>query len=122
MIKLWKPLSYTSKFSIIAFLLAAILGLLSMGLLGFALYYCVFFLFNNYPNINDWTGDWVWPAVIVAGTAWSLGFVFAGIAWHFLHKKIKTILLLRIIYIAILWLWAATIWHLIITTNLNVAR
>jgi len=53
-------LSYTTKFSIIAFFIILGLGLMSMGLLGALLYYPVSFLFTSYPDLNDWHGDWVW--------------------------------------------------------------
>jgi len=119
MIERWKSLSYTTKFSILAFFITATLGLLSMGLLGFVLYYLVSFLFSAYPDLNDWTGDWVWPAIIGAGMAWSFGFIFGGIAWHFLQKITNSKLVLRIVYIAILWLWAALLWQLIINSNVE---
>jgi hypothetical protein len=96
-----------------------IFGTYSYGFLGFGLYSTVSFLFTSYPDINDRHGDWVWPATIGAGMAWSIGFIFGGIAWHHLHKKAGSILLLRIIYILILWLWAGFIWYLIICSNLK---
>jgi hypothetical protein len=119
MIQFWKSLTYTTKFSAIAFIVIGALGLLSMGLLGAVLYYPVSFLFNSYPTLNDWHGDWVWPAIIVAGMAWSFGFVFGGIAWHFLRKKISSIALLRFTYIGIMWLWDAIIWFVIISSNVE---
>ena len=118
MLDFWKSLTYTTKFSAIAFVISAALGLLSMGLLGAILYYPVSFFFKSYPTLNDWSGDWVWPATIVVGMAWSLGFVYGGIMWKYLFKTISSILLLRIIYAIILWLWAAFLWYLMITNNL----
>ena len=118
MVKFWKQLAYTSKFSIIAFVVSATLGLLSMGVLGGLLYYAVSFLFNSYPSLNDWTGDWVWPTVITVGMLWSLGFLFAGYIWHALRESIKSLLALRIIYILTLWLWAAILWFVMISKHL----
>jgi len=117
--KRWKSLTYTTKFSAIAFIICGVLGLLSMGALGAVLYYPVSFLFDNYPTLNEWRGDWVWPVMIGVGMAWSLGFIFAGIIWHILHKKIQSLILLRVIYIFILWLWAASLWFIIIKNNLE---
>ncbi len=53
MLKLWKSLTYTTKFSVIAFFVTVALGLFSFELLGPGLYYLVSFLFNSYPTMND---------------------------------------------------------------------
>lgn len=119
LIKFWKSLTYTTKFSTVAFFVTAALGLLSMGALGGGLYYLVSFLFNDYPDINDWRGDWVWPTMISVGMLWSLGFVFGGITWYFLSKKIKSIVILRISYLLVLWLWIAFLWDVFITANIS---
>jgi len=119
MLKKWKSLAYTTKFSISAFLLTSVLGLFSMGLLGMLLYYLVSFLFSAYPGSNDWRGDWVWGATIAVGMLWSFGFLFGGLSWHYLRKLINSVLLLRIFYGAILWLWAAVLWYIVISKNLN---
>lgn len=119
MLKFWKSLTYTTKFSSIAFITTLALGLISMGALGAVLYYPVSFLFPSYPSFNDWHGDWVWPAMIMVGMIWSIGFILAGITWHYLYKLIRSKLILRIIYIIILWLWAALLWYVIIKNNLE---
>ena len=90
-----------------------------MGFLGTILYYPVSFLFKSYPSINDWRGDWVWPVVIGVGMAWSVGIIFGGIAWHYLYKIIPSVITLRIIYIFILWLWAAILYYIMIKNNLK---
>ena len=115
MIDFWKALSGNAKFSIIAFFLAAALGLLSMGALGALLYYPACFLLKNYPPFNSWTGDWVWPAMIGVGMAWSLGFLFGGIASYYLSKIIASKVLLYICYAMILWLWAALLWYMVLS-------
>ena len=119
MIEFWNSLAYTTKFSAIASVVTCALGLLSMGMLGLGLYYPVSFLFRSYPTLNDWRGDWVWPAIIVVGMAWSLGFVFGGIAWHYLSQGVQSIVLLRLIYVLILWLWAAILWYFVIKANVE---
>ncbi len=117
MIEFWKSLTYTTKFSTITFIITAALGLLSMGFLGLGLYYLVSFLFPSYPNIDDWHGDWVWPVIIVVGMLWSVGFVLGGISWHYLSKSISSVAILRVIYIIVLWLWAAFLWYCVLKAN-----
>jgi len=117
MLKFWKSLSYTTKFSIIAFMITAALGFGSMGFLGLGLYYPVAFLFSSYRDIDNWHGDWIWPTIIIVGMLWSLGFIIAGVAWHYLIKKIGSLLVLRVIYILVLWLWAAFLWYWPIAQN-----
>jgi len=114
---LWNTLTYNIKFSAIAFVLSVVFGLFSMGFLGLGLYYTVFFLFRSYPPLSEWHGDWVWPALILVGMMWSLGFVIAGIAWHYLSNSIQSTLLLKIIYGIILWIWAAFLWYLALKMN-----
>lgn len=119
MIEFWSQLTYTTKFSAIAFITTAILGLFSIGALGAGLYYPVSFLFKSYPTLNDWRGDWVWPVMIGAGMLWSFGFVFGGLAWHFFYEQIHSVVLLRIMYVLILWIWAALIWYMLIKVNVK---
>ncbi|PXX27757.1 hypothetical protein C7972_106107 [Arenibacter sp. ARW7G5Y1] len=106
----WKNWSFNIKFSLIAFFITAILGLVSMGALGGLLYYPVSFLFASYPSLDDWSGDWVWPSVIMVGMLWSFGFVFAALAWYYIQKITQSKMLLIIAYLLILWLWAALLW------------
>ena len=119
MLKFWKSLTFTTKFSAIAFIVTLPLGLFSMGILGALLYYLVSFLFSNYPTLNDWHGDWVWPTTIAAGMAWAFGFIFAGITWHYLNKITNSKTLLRIVYSIVLWFWAAIVWYFMIINNLE---
>ena len=118
MIEFMKSIWSNDRFSVIAFFVTAVLGLISMGLLGGLLYYPVSFLFRNYPTLNDWRGDWVWPATISVGMFWSLGFVFGGIATHYLGKVIESKILLYGIYAFILWAWAAIMWYLVLKNNM----
>ena len=114
MIEFWKSLSGNVRFSIIAFFSSGALGLLSMGLLGALLYYPVSFVLRKFPTLNDWTGDWVWPAVIGVGMFWSLGFLFGGVVWHFLAKITTSRITLCGAYLFVLWLWAAVIWYIVL--------
>lgn len=115
MIDFWKSLSGNAKFSIIAFFSVATLGLLSMGALGALLYYPICFLLKNYPPFNSWNGDWVWPAMISVGMAWSFGFVIGGITIHYLSKIITSKILLHVCYAIILWLWAYVLWAFVLS-------
>jgi hypothetical protein len=117
MIEFWTNLAYTTKFSVIGFVVSLVLGLLSMGALGGVLYYPVSFLFRAYPTLNEWTGDWVWPAVIGVGMAWSFGFLMAGTAWYYLDGHISSVIVLRVVYGLILWGWAALLWYIVIKNN-----
>lgn len=119
MLNYLKKLSYTTKFSIIAFIVTLAIGLLSMGALGAVLYYSVSFMFSCYPSFNDWHGDWVWNAMILSGMLWSVGFLFSGLAWHFLKSKISSKIILSILYAFILWLWAYLIWFVLIINYLQ---
>jgi hypothetical protein len=118
MIDFCKSVWVNDRFSVIAFFVTAILGLFSMGLLGGLLYYPVSFLFRRYPSLNEWHGDWVWPAIIAVGMFWSLGFVFGGIATHYIGKLTESKFILYGAYLFILWGWAALLWYLVIKSNM----
>lgn len=119
MFKFWKSFSWTTKFSIITFFIVIILGLLSMGVLGFLLYYAVSFLFKNYPSINSWHGDWFWPATISVGMFWAFGYIFAGLVTHYLKRITSNNIVICFVYLFILWLWSAFLWFLVINSNKN---
>jgi hypothetical protein len=118
MIKFWKSLSYATRFSAIAFIITACLGIMSMGFLGLGLYFLVSFLFSSYFSLDDLHGDAVWPAIIAVGVFWSLGFLIAGYIWHLTHKIITSVTVLRFIYILVVWLWAAFLWAIILRSIL----
>jgi len=112
----WKSLSYNTRFSILGFLAAAILGLFSMGALGGGLYYTLLpGLRNSFPPFDTWRGDWVWPAMIGSGMLWSAGFIFAGFANHYFSKINPPKFLLVLVYALILWLWINAVWFLILS-------
>ena len=101
----------TMKWSFVAFVATAVLGLVGMGLLGFALYYPVApVLALRFPPHATWHGDWVWPTVIVVGMAWSLGFIFAGALNLALEARDASQWLRTLAYITVLWLWALLLW------------
>lgn len=105
------------KWSLIAFAVALVLDFLSMGVLGAALYYaCYPLLAPFYGNPSNWDGDWVWPAIILAGMLWSVSFLAAG--WLNLNLTPHASALLRgIVYVVVLWLSAVLIWVFILVTS-----
>jgi hypothetical protein len=113
----WKSLSSNAKFSIFAFFVVAILGLLSMGLLGALLYYPVSFLFTGFPAFSTWHGDWVWPSTIIVGMVWSFGFIGGGFSYYYTTKKGVSKVVSYFIYALVLWLWAAFLWYSIISNQ-----
>jgi hypothetical protein len=109
------------KRSILAFVCALILGLFSMGVLGLALYYPVYpLLAPFFGDPNDWpSGDWVWPAIVGAGMAWSFSFLAAGLLNRRLENAGWQARYRKAIYVAVLWLGAALIWLIILSANIS---
>ncbi|WP_157094212.1 hypothetical protein [Brucella pseudogrignonensis] len=111
------------KWSAVGFAVALVLGLLSMGLLGAALYYaCYPVLAPFYGNPNsDWSGDWVWSAMIWAGMLWSISFLVAG--WLNLQLVPHLPRLPRAIaYLAVLWLGALAVWYAVLAASYEPAK
>ena len=106
------------KWSLVAFVVTLILGFLSMGALGAALYYaCYPLLAPFYGNLNDWRGDWVWPAAIWAGMLWSVGFLAAGMLNLQLEGQGISAPVRAGAYAAVLWVGALVIWGLLLLTQ-----
>ena len=106
------------KSSIIAGFAVAALGLFSMGMLGFGLYYaCYPLLAPLYGNLNDWQGDDVWPATIWAGMLWAICFPVAGLADLTLKRAGKSSALRVLSWLAILWLGAGLAWLYVASTS-----
>lgn len=103
------------KGSVIAGVAVAVLGLLSMGLLGLALYYL------TYPahylllgHIDGWEGtDLFWPTIIWTGMLWSACFPAAGVIDGRLQRAGAGTVPRVLAYLAVLWLGAALIWILV---------
>lgn len=112
----------TIKRSVIAGIVAAILGLLSMGALGGGLYYVVYPLLRPFfGNPDGWHGDWVWPTMILAGILWSLSFPVAGYLNHRLVLRHYAPGLRRAVYVLVLWLGAAVCWVLVLAGPLRIS-
>lgn len=109
---IWKSWSSMTKFSVIAFAVSELLSFLSLGALGYLVYYAVAPLLPE--SIDTLHGDSVWPSVILAGMFWSAGFLLAGLALHFLKTRIVQKGMRILLYAWILWLWDYLIWFSII--------
>ncbi len=106
------------KYSALATLAAAALGLLGMGVMGLGLYYATSFAMpSTYPNLNTAKGDWIWPALIVIGILWSIAFLAAGGLNRYLASKGLQVGWRRIIYAEVLWLWALVLWAVTLSAN-----
>ncbi|MGE4323165.1 MAG: hypothetical protein AB7E60_09075 [Sphingobium sp.] len=105
------------KKSVIAGIVVAILGLLSMGALGGVLAYCVWpVVYPLAGNPDDWRGDDVWPAMIASGLLWGASFPAAGLVNRRLERRGWTGAVRRLIYLLILWCGAALIWTFMLST------
>ncbi len=106
------------KWSLGAFAVTLILGFLSMGALGAALYYlCYPILAPFYGNLNNWSGDWVWSATIWAGVLWSVSFLAAGALNLQLEGQGISAAWRGGAYLAVLWVGALAIWGLLLMTQ-----
>ena len=104
------------KWSAFGFAATLLLGFVSMGLLGLALYYPVAPVLRlRFAARDAWLGDWVWPAVIGVGMGWSVGFLIAGVVNHFLVKQGWRASLRGLTYLGLLWLWDLVVWTLTLT-------
>jgi hypothetical protein len=98
--------------SLVRAAIALVLGFLSMGALGAALHVLVSpTLPAPYRRVNDLTGDWVWPAMITVGMAWSVGFLVAGALDRVLATHDRPRALRLAAYLTVLWSWAAILWN-----------
>ena len=108
------------KGSLIAFAVALVLGLLSMGLSGIGLYYLNWPIFRYwFPPIDQLSGDWVWPAMISVGMIWSVGFLIAGLIDHWLLNDQASALVRDVAYIFVLWFWAFILWFIVLKVQVR---
>lgn len=104
--------------SVIAFVIAGLLGFVGMGVVGALLYYPVApALPSRYPSFDAWRGDWVWPVIIVVGTLWSFGFLIAGALNQALIRAHRSPWQRRLVYLLVLWLWAWLLWLIMLASN-----
>lgn len=101
----------------------ALTGLLSMGLLGGLLYYAAYpVLAPLYGDIDDWSGDDVWPATIMAGMLWALAVPVAAMLSRRLADRGVRRALRWTGALAAMWIGAAIAWMLVLTmTDVRIA-
>ena len=109
---MWYTFSKATKVSIIGFITTGMLGLFSMGALGYGLYYTVLPVLGD--RIDELHGDATWPSLILAGMVWSIAFLMAGGIFAVLSKRKFPSFVLYLSYVVVLWLWALVVWYAII--------
>jgi hypothetical protein len=112
---MWKKLSGNAKFSIVAFALTLALGVLSMGAYGYGLYFLVAPFLEK--DIDSLRGDTTWPTILMVGALSSLGFLFAGAAFHYLRYRIREVAS-YIVYAIMLWGWVWILWYVFLNYSI----
>jgi len=110
------------KKSVLACLVVAAAGLLSMGALGGVLYAVAWpvtgLFFDSGPL---WQGDGLWPVMILAGMLWPLSFLAAGyVNQRLVQAGWGTMMQRRCVYAFLLWLGAIILWSLFLSGVLSV--
>ena len=105
---MWRRSTGTTKFSIVAFVLTMALGLLSMGALGYGLYFLVAPVLDK--DIDTIPGDATQPIMLMVGILSSFGFLFGALAFHYLRYRIGE-LLSYLVYVILMWLWVLLLWY-----------
>ena len=109
---------WSLKWSVAAAIAAVGLSFLSLGLLGYVLYYAAYpIVALAYPPLTDWRPDTVWPLIVGAGIVWSLSFLPAGILDHALAARGVAVGRRRLAYVLVLWAGAVIAWLFLIATN-----
>ncbi len=79
---------WSLKWSLAGFAAAFALSFLSLGMLGYVLYYAAYPVVGMaYPPLTAWRPDTVWPLIVGAGLVWSFSFIPAGVIDHALAGR-----------------------------------
>ncbi|WP_421999760.1 hypothetical protein [Reyranella sp.] len=114
---------WSLKWSVAACGLAIFASFLSLGLLGYVLYYLAYPVVGLvYPPLTSWRGDTVWPLIIGAGIIWSLSFLVAGVVDHAIAARGAARGRRTAAYLAVLWAGAVAAWLFLLATNLPALR
>lgn len=114
---------WSLKWSLLAALGAVLGSFLSLGMLGYVLYYLAYPVVGLvYPPLTTWRPDTVWPLIIGAGILWSLSFVVAGVVDHALAARGAGTTRRRIAYLVVLWLGAVAAWLFFIFSSAPAMR
>jgi hypothetical protein len=114
---------WSIKWSLAGVAAAVALSFVSLGLLGYVLYYAAYPVVGFvFPPLTAWRPDSVWPLIVGAGVVWSLSFLPAGILNHTLASRGVPSGQRRLAYVGILWVGAVVAWLFMIATNLPSLR
>jgi hypothetical protein len=107
-----------ARWPVIAFALSAALSVLAMGALGAGLYLAVAPPLPGAPSsIDALSGDWVWPAMIATGLAWSPAWLLVGVADRWLRGRAVRLPLRIAAGVSVLWLAALLVWWMALAGN-----
>ena len=114
---------WSVKWSLAGVAAAILASFLSLGLLGYALYYLAYPVVGLvYPPMPRWRPDAVWGLIVGAGIVWAPSFLVAGVIDHALLVRRVPPMRRRISYLLVLWLGAVAAWSFLIATNLPPLR
>lgn len=114
---------WSMKWSFAGFGAAILLSFLSLGMLGYVLYYIAYPIVGVlYPPLSAWRADAVWPLIVGAGVVWSLSFLPAGVVDHALTTRGVSPAGRKFSYVLVLWIGAVAAWLFLIATNLPATR
>jgi hypothetical protein len=114
---------WSIKWSLAGFAAAILASFLSLGMLGYVLYYLAYPIVGlAYPPLTAWRPDAVWPLIVGAGIVWSLSFLPAGVLDHALAARGTSSARRKISYLLILWIGAVAAWSFMIATSLPATR
>jgi hypothetical protein len=114
---------WSLKWSFAAVAGTILASFLSLGMLGYVLYYLAYPIVGlAYPPLTSWRSDAVWPLIIGAGVAWSLSFLPAGVIDHALSARGVSPARRKLSYLLVLWIGAVAAWSFLIATSLPAAR
>lgn len=114
---------WSLKWSLAACVAAVAASFLSLGMLGYVLYYLAYpIVALVYPPMSVWRPDAVWPLIVGVGIVWSLSFVVAGVVDRALAGRGVAPARRKLSYFAVLWIGAVAAWLFLIATNLPALR
>lgn len=114
---------WSLKWSLAAGVAAVLASFLSLGMLGYVLYYLAYPVVGFvYPPLPTWRPDTVWPLIVGAGIVWAPSFLVAGVIDHALRVRGVSALRRRISYVVVLWIGAVAAWSFLIAVSLPPLR
>jgi hypothetical protein len=109
---------WSLKWSLAGTAAAVLASFLSLGLLGYLLYYLAYPVVGVvYPPLSTWRPDAVWPLIVGAGIVWSPSFLVAGVIDRALVGRSTSPTGRWVSYLLVLWVGAVAAWSFLIATN-----